>query len=210
MKIPQKQCHQCGKAYYNVRKNGKVRKFTKIQWENSKYCSHDCYNKSRIGRPGNREGTGATRTCSQCGGEYKKSHRTPKQWTESKVCSKKCFGLSRRGIPRPDAIETMKKNRKTFKGGKHWNWKGGITPESNALRQTDEYNKWRFSVYKRDNYICRHCKTKCTKDTIVAHHIKAFSEYPELRHKVDNGITLCRSCHKKEHKEIGVESQFKK
>jgi len=37
---------------------------------------------------------------------------------------------------------------------------------------------------------------------IVAHHLKLFSEFPELRFSVDNGIVLCRSCHLKVHKNL--------
>lgn len=57
--------------------------------------------------------------------------------------------------------------------------------------------KWKQAVLERDNYKC----TKCgATEDLHAHHIKAFSVYPELRYEVENGITLCRTCHLKEHK----------
>ncbi len=34
---------------------------------------------------------------------------------------------------------------------------------------------------------------------LVAHHIKAFASYPDLRFEVSNGLTLCKSCHAKRH-----------
>ena len=42
----------------------------------------------------------------------------------------------------------------------------------------------------------------------VAHHLKTFKDYPELRFDVDNGQTLCRSGHKKVHEEIGKKTRF--
>jgi 5-methylcytosine-specific restriction endonuclease McrA len=38
------------------------------------------------------------------------------------------------------------------------------------------------------------------KANLVAHHLWKFSEFPELRFAINNGITLCEKCHKKIHK----------
>jgi len=79
------------------------------------------------------------------------------------------------------------------KGEKNCNWKGGISSEYDEIKQTQEYKEWRASVYRRDQWTCVQCSYKGKK--IVAHHIKEFSDFPELRFDVDNGVTLCRSCH---------------
>jgi hypothetical protein len=67
-------------------------------------------------------------------------------------------------------------------------------------RNSVEYNNWRNSVFIRDDYICQHCKQK--SGMLNAHHIKSYKDYPELRLILDNGITLCYDCHKKEHKRL--------
>ncbi|OGT23775.1 MAG: hypothetical protein A2W47_04305 [Gammaproteobacteria bacterium RIFCSPHIGHO2_12_38_15] len=82
------------------------------------------------------------------------------------------------------------------------NWKGGIAPVNYKIRQSLEYQIWRKEVYAKDKYKCRLCNKK---KQLVAHHIKLFSEFPELRFSVDNGITLCRSHHAKIHKSIKSE-----
>ena len=82
----------------------------------------------------------------------------------------------------------------------HPQWKGGITPEHNKLRQSPEYAEWRLLVYKRDHYTCQDCGQKHID--IIAHHIKSFVEFEKLRFKVDNGRTLCRACHLRLHKEL--------
>ena len=93
--------------------------------------------------------------------------------------------------------QLMSKQRKGENGA---NWRGGITPELRRARQCKEYYEWRRQVLARDNETCQHCFGASGDQKRVGHHIKSFTFYPELRYVVDNGITLCESCHKHMHK----------
>lgn len=64
-----------------------------------------------------------------------------------------------------------------------------------------QYARWRRAVYKRDEKTCQVCGD--TEDTIFAHHILSWKDYPELRYELSNGIALCRTCHNKLHKNRG-------
>ena len=69
---------------------------------------------------------------------------------------------------------------------------------------TSKYNTnrlkiWREQVLTRDNHTCVKCGDK---ENLQAHHIKHKSKFPELQYKIDNGETLCKSCHKKQHPEL--------
>lgn len=79
-----------------------------------------------------------------------------------------------------------------FKGENGNNWKGGITPLNKKLRDSVEYKLWREAVLKRDRNECIWCGDK---ENLQADHIKQFAYYPELRFAIDNGRTLCKSCH---------------
>lgn len=88
-------------------------------------------------------------------------------------------------------------------GEKNPNWKGGISPLYEKIRKNFDYKNWRRKIFERDNFTCQMCDKIGGK--LRAHHIKSFSEYPELRFDINNGITLCESpCHKTEglHKKI--------
>lgn len=78
------------------------------------------------------------------------------------------------------------------------NYKGGITSINHAIRQSTAYIYWRKEVLKRDNYTCQDCGKQ--GGFLQAHHIKHFALFPELRTELSNGITLCKTCHKKAHK----------
>jgi len=72
-------------------------------------------------------------------------------------------------------------------------WNGGITSENQQIRNSEEYKEWRKKVLFRDNYTCQHCLKK--HKYLVAHHNYYFSEIPEIRYSIKNGITLCHKCH---------------
>lgn len=67
--------------------------------------------------------------------------------------------------------------------------------------RTYELKEWKVTVKERDNYTCQRCFGKHNK-LLEAHHIKSKEEYPELIYDVDNGVTLCKSCHSIVHRKI--------
>jgi len=85
-----------------------------------------------------------------------------------------------------------------LKAENHWNWQGGITEKQSRDNLYEGYKDWRKAVFKRDNYTCRMCEAN-QSGTLVAHHIKERKDYPELLLDIDNGLTLCKKCHKKGH-----------
>lgn len=79
-------------------------------------------------------------------------------------------------------------------GENHWRWIKNREILERNLRNDPEYLQWVKKVKKRDNNICQSKDQNCSGYNI-AHHIKSWSEYPELRYKVSNGITLCQAHH---------------
>lgn len=129
------------------------------------------------------------RECRIC----KKTCRLPlNRLTTFKYCSKKCRCLSLKGhVPWNKGLPS-----KRWSGKNNPNWKGGITKYTAKIRRTIEYKKWRESVFKRDNYTCQFCG-KRGGGRLEADHIIPQSISPHLRFDVNNGRTLCVSCHRK-------------
>lgn len=72
-------------------------------------------------------------------------------------------------------------------------WKGGITPKNRLIRTSKKYQEWRLAVFQRDNFTCQKCGRR--GGDLEPHHSLSFSEFPELRFELWNGITLCSKCH---------------
>lgn len=66
-------------------------------------------------------------------------------------------------------------------------------------RHTPEYIAWRTAVFERDKYTCAICGQ--VGGELNAHHIRPFKDFPKLRTDINNGVTLCKECHKRVHKE---------
>ena len=80
-------------------------------------------------------------------------------------------------------------------GTKNWRWISDRTKLKKQNRRGDSlYCEWRKQVWRRDNFKCKIANANCN-GRIEAHHILGWSEYPELRYQINNGITLCHAHH---------------
>ena len=103
------------------------------------------------------------------------------------------------------------------KGMPPWN-KGRIFSPNKEIREivrdTQAFKDWRYAVYKRDKNTCQLCGHKATnKLPVNAHHIYRLQgiliDYNittveeayecDVLWNINNGITLCKSCHKAVH-----------
>lgn len=114
-------------------------------------------------------------TCTICGKQYyRNQHDLSKiKGNVSKFCSKKCRGIGLSG-----------KNSPNYK------------PNKEGIK--DQLREWSKLVKIRDLYTCQICGSK---KHLHAHHIMMRSKYKESALDVDNGITLCRTCHAEQHKD---------
>jgi len=84
--------------------------------------------------------------------------------------------------------------KKSLSMKKVWDKKGRSGQERKSRAQDLEYRQWRMAVFTRDNFTCQFCRTRGCY--IEAHHVKSWSKYPALRYDQENGVTLCKECHK--------------
>lgn len=126
-------------------------------------------------------------------------------------CKKTQFKAGEAHHTTPHTEETKRKvslaRRGKATGLANASWKGGTTPLMNKIRRLPEYKEWQKAVYVRDNWTCRKCAKRGGE--LTPHHITALSwivkeceidcveaaaKTPQLW-DVDNGVTLCWSCH---------------
>lgn len=143
------------------------------------------------------------KNCIECGAEFSKPQKfSKKQWDENVVCSKPCRVAYRKRTFRQseEAKEKIKIKRALQvmpRGEKTHNWKGGTTNERRQAYHRIEYKLWRKAVFERDGYACKLCNIKGGE--LNADHIKPWAIYPDLRYDLNNGRTLCISCHRSTH-----------
>ena len=67
----------------------------------------------------------------------------------------------------------------------------------NQQRSYPKYTEWRNLVFDKCNYTCAKCLKK--GGYLNAHHIESYANNKDLRTTLDNGIVLCKECHKELH-----------
>lgn len=171
-------CNECGTQFEDVPSSRKR--------SNATYCSNDCYLKFVSKRMAEVKSKN-TISCVVCSKEF---HRKPNE-SKSRMnncCSRVCMGKLR-------ATLYLKEN--------HPRW-DKTKPQIDRVvkRKYYEYSLWRTSVFTRDKFTCKCCGDK-TGGNLIAHHILNYSEHRRLALDTNNGITLCKSCHKSFHDEFG-------
>ena len=148
------------------------------------------------------------------GGRFKKGSHPKNEfqkgyipWNKGKHHTRKTKRkISKKNKDRKFSEEIRKKMSERNKGEKSSLWRGGISFENDKIRHSIEFKLWRETVYARDNWTCQRCGKR---GGINPHHIKNFAKYPELRFAIDNGITLCKECHRKFHRKYGIKDNTK-
>ena len=146
----------------------------------TKFCSNTCKGKNQVKSK-------KKYICDCCGKEFERlaSQVNGKHNIYcSRDCQSKGYGLRHRGE-------------------NHHRYNPNLTDEDRGKTTTTlEYIEWRKQVFERDSYTCQHCGDN-KGGNLNAHHKNSRDSFPEEKYNIDNGVTLCESCHKDFHHEYG-------
>ena len=146
---------------------------TKQKWKDKRFCSQSCSKKGHKIRLGmkNKNSSNEKNRLSHLGRKYNP------EW---------CRHIS----------EALKGKPNDRMGELHPRWIKDRTllKDDHRDRGGQLHKEWSKSVKSRDSLKCRIADENC-KGRIEAHHILGWTEYPELRYKINNGITLCHAHH---------------
>ena len=109
-------------------------------------------------------------------------------WTDEQYVKRACFSF-------PKATRAAVRDGKIYLTDKKFPWE----KTRKEQRHTPDYIAWRTAVFERDKYTCAICGQ--VGGELNAHHIRPFKDFPKLRTDINNGVTLCKSCHRRVHKE---------
>lgn len=99
---------------------------------------------------------------------------------------------------------------KSIIGEDHPRWNPELTKKDrNGERtKTKAYRNWIKKVFRRDNYTCQICGDNIS-NFLSPHHLNGYDNFKNQRTDVNNGITLCRKCHKEFHGKYGYGNNTK-
>jgi len=174
-KLSVKYCFNCGKEI--------IKKSSTFNRSEKHYCSRECFYKVENASRKKRVNV----NCSYCNNSFEKR---PSELIGKKnvYCSVKCKDIHTGILQKRD---------------KHPRWNNNLTDEKRVIkRKYDNYLIWREKVYQRDKYTCLLCNDN-KGGNLVAHHVYNYSEHKQIQLNINNGVTLCKNCHKSFHDTYG-------
>jgi len=180
------QCRECGKTYQ------KNPKYSKKQWETSKFCSTLCQQQN-------------------WGKSERVSFRKGKKFAEPRKCSVCDIESPRTFMSKLYKILLCDKhfNQLERNGKILWKERTLITPLTRRIRSSKKNVDWRTAIFKRDNFTCTQCEKRGgyleadhypVKFSNIFHRNKIISYKQAMECKefwnTDNGRTLCIKCHR--------------
>ena len=177
-----------------------------------------------MGRPGHPHSAETRAKISAANMGHPVSEETRKKWSAQRKGNKYALGYRHNILAKeknrrahlgksfnPETIARMKDGRRKRKNNA--NWKGGRSILPHLIRTNFKYRQWRSDIFTRDNFTCAICGDN-QGGNLHAHHyptrllifIRAHSLETieealacEKLWDINNGITLCETCHRKEH-----------
>lgn len=189
-------CIGCGKKFERPHRQGKLRK----------YCSRNCYIKNRTIWNKHKARVEAGTPCPIC----RKPVRRNRTTCGDKECIYRFLSTNHKlkGVLPPS--QTGKKWGIDYPI-EHHNWRrGGTSDLRHQIRASDEWKIWRNSIFQRDDFTCQKCKERGGKlqadhcnipfaVILFKYKIKTLADAKKCKElwNINNGKTLCVSCHQK-------------
>lgn len=143
----------------------------------------------------------ASKYCAACKGKHKVG--TGKGPPRCNSCGVQFKDYGKKNL----CMDCFNKNRP--KGEEHHNFNPNLTDEDRRKQgYSQAFRVWSLSVKKRDGFKCTICYYDKGK-TLCSHHLDGWDKFPNKRFLIENGITLCRSCHLSFHEKCGYGNNTK-
>ena len=127
----------------------------------------------------------------------KKAREGAKEWHKNNPNSIQSKKLIKRN--KENNAMNNKETRRKISGDRSVNWKGDDYPRINY--RGSEWKYIRLEILERDNFKCKNCSSK---QQLIIHHKESY--HVNKNNSLKNLITLCRSCHSKEHHQLNKKS----